>query len=102
MWGAYAQINYIGEFQDTPDVDFNGVLDYDTVKTPEVDAFTTLNLQFRYTGIEHVKLSLGLDNALDEDPPFAAGDLDTDVYGYVQNVHNPRGRFWSAKATVSF
>lgn len=101
-WGAHAQVNYIGKFQDTPDVDFDGIQDYDTVTTPDVGSFTTLNLQARYTGIDHVKLSLGLDNALDKDPPFAVGDGDTDLYGYVQGVHNPRGRFWSAKAVFSF
>jgi iron complex outermembrane receptor protein len=101
-WGVYAQVNYIGSFEDTPDADFDGTLDYDTVSTPKVDAFTTVNLQARYTGIKHVKLMLGLDNALDEDPPFAVGDGDADLYGYVQNVHNPRGRFWSAKAVFTF
>jgi outer membrane receptor for ferrienterochelin and colicin len=102
IWGAYAQVNYIGEFQDTPDANFDGVQDYDTVKTPEVGAFTTLNLQFRYTGIDHVKLMVGLDNALDKDPPFVVGDGNNDIYGYSQNVHNPRGRFWSAKAVFTF
>jgi len=101
-WGAYAQVNYIGKFQDTPDADFDGTLDYDTVETPDVGDFTTLNLQVRYTGIDHVKLMLGVDNALDRDPPFAVGDGDADVYGYVQNIHNPRGRFWSAKAVFTF
>jgi outer membrane receptor protein involved in Fe transport len=62
----------------------------------------TLNLQFRYTGIENVKLMLSLDNALDEEVPFAAGDGDTDVYGYVQSQHSPRGRFWTAKAIFNF
>ncbi len=56
-----------------------------------VGQFTTLNLQARYTGIEHVKLLVGVDNVFDEKPPFAIGDGDTDLYGYVQNVHNPRG-----------
>jgi outer membrane receptor protein involved in Fe transport len=100
-WGASGQVNYIGKFQDTPDADFDGIPDYDTVTTPEVGSFTTLNLQVRYTGIDHLKLSLSLDNALDKDPPFAVGDGDSDLYGYVQGVHNPRGRFWSAKVTYS-
>jgi outer membrane receptor protein involved in Fe transport len=101
-WGAYASVNYIGSFEDTPDANFDGVLDYDTNKTRKVDTFTTLNLQLRYTGFENVQLLLGLDNALDEDPPFAAGDGDSDLYGYVQNVHNPRGRYWNAKAVFKF
>ena len=98
----YASLNYVGPFEDTPDVDFDGVLEYDTNKTREVGDFTTLNLQLRYTGLEHLRLVLGLENALDEDPPFAIGDGDTDLYGYVQSQHSPRGRFWNVKATYAF
>jgi outer membrane receptor protein involved in Fe transport len=101
-WGVYALLSYIGAFEDTPDQDFDGVLDYDLFTTPKVDAWTTLNLQFRYTGMENVQLLVGVDNVLDEEPPFATGDGDTDLYGYVQAVHNPRGRFWNAKAIFRF
>ena len=101
-WGVHAAVNYIGEFEDTPDIDFDGVLDYDTNKSRMVDAFVTLNLQFRYTGISKTMLSLGIDNALDEAPPFAIGDGDTDLYGYVSSQHSPRGRFMYAKATYKF
>lgn len=101
-FGVFASINYVGEFEDTPDADFDGTLDYDTVTTPKVDAFTTVNLQFRYTGIENVRLLVGIDNAFDEEPPFAVGDGDTDLYGYVQSQHSPLGRLWNAKAIVRF
>jgi iron complex outermembrane receptor protein len=101
-WGVYASLNYVGEFEDTPDVDFDGILDYDSNTTPKVDSFTTLNLQARYTGLENVTFLVGLDNALDEEPPFAVGDGDTDLYGYVQSQHSPRGRFWNAKAIFRF
>ena len=102
QWGAYVGVNYVGPFQDTPDVNFDGVLDYDTVKTPEVGSFTTVNLQLRYTGFENLKLLAGLDNAFDRMPPFAVGDGDTDIYGYVQSQHSPRGRFWNLKAIYKF
>ena len=101
-WGVFASLSYVGSFQDTPDANFDGTLDYDTVDTPDVGSFTTLSLQLRYTGIENVKLLVGVDNALDEEPPFAVGDGDSDIYGYVQSQHNPRGRFWNAKAVFSF
>jgi outer membrane receptor protein involved in Fe transport len=101
-WGVYSSVNYVGPFEDTPDADFNGTLDYDTVTTPEVGSWTTVNLQVRYTGIDKVQLMVGVDNAFDRMPPFAIGDGDTDLYGYVQSQHNPRGRFWNAKAIVSF
>jgi len=101
-WGVYANLAYIGSFEDTPDIDFDGTLDYDTNTSRKVGSFTTLNLQARYTGIKNVKLLLGLDNAFDEDPPFAIGDGDTDLYGYVQSQHSPRGRLWNAKAVFTF
>lgn len=101
-FGINATVNYVGSFEDTPDIDFNGVLDYDTNKSRMVDAFTTLNLQFRYKGIKNTMLTLGIDNALDEAPPFAIGDGDSDLYGYVQGQHSPRGRFVYGRATYSF
>jgi outer membrane receptor protein involved in Fe transport len=102
LWGIYALLSYTGSFQDTPDADFDGVLDFDTVDTRDVGSWTTLNLQFRFTGIPNTQLLFGVDNVFDEDPPFAIGDGDADLYGYAQNVHNPRGRFWSAKAIYRF
>ena len=62
----------------------------------------TLNLQANWTGFEGLTLSLGVENALDEEVPFAIGDGDADVFGYVQNIHNPKGRFAYGKATYRF
>jgi iron complex outermembrane receptor protein len=101
-FGVHAAIYYIGPFEDAPDVDFDGTLDYDQFKTREVDSYTTVNLQLRYTGIPGLKLLVGVDNVFDEMPPFAVGDGDTDLYGYVQSIYSPRGRFWSAKAIYKF
>ena len=101
-WGVYTAFNYVGSFQDAPDADLDGVLDFDTVKTRKVDDFLTVNLQLRYTGINKTTLLLGVDNAFDEEPPFAIGDGDTDLYGYVQNQHNPRGRFIYTRLTYAF
>ncbi len=95
-WGFNAAVNYIGEFED-----LNGTTDFDA-STRTVDSLVTLNLQARYTGFEGLTLSLGLDNALDEEPPFAIGDGDTDIYGYVSSQHDPRGRFMYGKATYRF
>ncbi|MFL6551124.1 MAG: TonB-dependent receptor plug domain-containing protein [Povalibacter sp.] len=101
-WGIYTSVNYTGPFQDMPDADFDGTLDYDTVDTRDVGQFTTVNLQLRYTGIQGLQLLVGLDNAFNEKPPFAVGNGDDDLYGYVQSQHNPRGRFWNAKAIYRF
>jgi outer membrane receptor protein involved in Fe transport len=95
-WGVNAAVNYIGSFDD-----LNGSLDYFD-STRSVDAFVTLNLQARYTGFEGITLVLGAENALDEEPPFAIGDADTDLYGYVSGIHDPRGRFVYGRMTYSF
>jgi outer membrane receptor protein involved in Fe transport len=101
-WGVYAAINYIGSFEDQPDIDFDGTLDFDQHQTRSVGSFTTLNLQLRYTGFSGLTLMLGADNVLDEDPPFAIGDGDTDLYGYVSSQHDPRGQFVYGKVTYRF
>ena len=53
-------------------------------------------------GFENITLVLGAENALDEDAPFAIGDGDTDLYGYVSGMHDPRGRFVYGRMTYSF
>ncbi|WP_445360778.1 TonB-dependent receptor [Microbulbifer sp. EKSA005] len=101
-FGFSAGLSYIGEFEDTPDIDFDGTLDYDSNNSRTVDSFLTMNMQARYTGFENMVLSLGADNVFDEEPPFAIGDGDADLYGYVQSQHDPRGRFIYGKMTYSF
>jgi outer membrane receptor for ferrienterochelin and colicin len=101
-WGLFTQLYYIGEFEDTPDIDFDGILDYDTNQSRMVDSFLTVNLQASYSGFNNTRLMVGIENLFDEDPPFAIGDGDTDLYGYVSSQHSPRGMFWYARATFSF
>ena len=101
-WGVFAVLSYIGSFQDLPDSNFDTVPDYNEFDTRSVGSFTTLNLQGRYNVSDTIKLLLSVDNALDEAPPFAVGDGNNDLYGYVQGTHNPRGRFWSARAVFNF
>jgi outer membrane receptor protein involved in Fe transport len=101
-WFFYAQIDHIGSFEDTPDIDFDGVLDFDSNDSRDVKSLTTLNVQASYTGFENTRLTLGIDNLLDEEPPFAIGDGDSDLYGYVQSQHSPRGMFWYLRAQFSY
>jgi iron complex outermembrane receptor protein len=100
-WGLRAAVNYIGSFQDLPDSDFDTVPDYEN-DTRDVGAFTTVGLQGRFNFTDDIKFLLSVDNALDEEVPFAVGDGNNDLYGYVQSTHNPRGRFWSARAIFTF
>ena len=100
-WGLFAAVNYIGSFQDLPDSNFDTVPDYEN-DTRNVGSMTTVNLQGRYNVTEAIRVLLSVDNALDEAPPFAVGDGNNDLYGYVQSTHNPRGRFWSVRAIFDF
>ncbi len=99
-WGFNARVNYLSSFNDWRNLSPNQVGGLPSVGS--VDSFTTVNLQIAYTGIENTKIALFLDNAFDEEVPVAVGDGDTDVYGYVSAIHNPRGRFWSLRTTYSF
>jgi outer membrane receptor protein involved in Fe transport len=101
-WGINTAVNYIGSFEDLPDVDFDGVLDYDTNSTRKVGSLTTVNMQVTYDGIKNTRLALGVDNVFDEEPPFAVGDGDTDLYGYVSSQHDPRGQYLYGKVTYRF
>ena len=101
-WGASATVSFIGEFEDTPDADFDGSLDFDMNSTPKVDSWTTLDLQLNYNYSSKLRFSLGAINVFDEDAPFAAGDGDDDLYGYASRVHNPRGSYIYGKVNYSF
>jgi len=95
-------ISYVGEFEDTPDIDFDGNLDFDSNTSRMVDSQILVDLQTSYHVTEFTKVSLGVNNLLDEEPPFAIGDGDGDLYGYVSGVHNPRGRYLYTKVSFLF
>ncbi len=96
-WGVHSRVNHISSFND-----FRPLSPTALAPIRSVSSFTTVNLQFTYEGIKNTKVALSVDNALDESPPFAIGDGDADLYGYVSSQHNPRGRFWSLRTTYSF
>lgn len=105
MLGAFdanMNISYIGEFEDTPDIDFDGVLDFEENTSRTVDSQFLVDLQGGYNVSDSLRLVLGVNNLLDEEPPFAIGNGDSDLYGYVGGIHNPRGRFIYTKATFRF
>lgn len=101
-WGVAASLSYIGEFEDTPDIDFDGSLDFDTETSDMVDSQFTLDTQVYYNLNSKTKLLLGVSNLLNEDPPFAVGDGDGDLYGYIPSMYSPRGRYVYAKVSYKF
>ncbi|HCU64279.1 MAG TPA: TonB-dependent receptor [Rheinheimera sp.] len=101
-WGVAGSLSYIGEFEDTPDINFDGTLDFDTETSRMVDSQLTVDTQLYYNWDASTKLMLGVSNLLDEEPPFAAGDGDGDLYGYVTSIYSPRGRYVYAKVSYKF
>ena len=101
-WSTSATIVFTGEFQDLPDSDLDGTPDFQFNDTPTVDSMVTLDVQTTWEATENLDLVFGSSNLLDEEVPFAIGDGNNDLYGYVQGVHDPRGRFVFTKATFRF
>ncbi len=67
-------------------------------KQGKVDSFLTFDAQYRYTGFNNTTLSFGVDNILDEDPPFSNSETE----GYDFATHDPRGRMFYGKIKYSF
>lgn len=88
-FAANINLSYIGEFED-----------FD--KTRTIDAQILVDMSGTYRFNEMFKLTLGVNNVFDEEPSFAIGDSDTDLYGYVTSVHNPMGRYIYTKLTMNF
>jgi outer membrane receptor protein involved in Fe transport len=101
-WGAAVSLAYIGEFEDTPDIDFDGSMDFTTNKSRMVEAQYTVDTQLYYNLNKATKLTFGISNLLDEEPPFAIGDGDGDLYGYVTSMYSPRGRYVYGKVSYRF
>jgi iron complex outermembrane receptor protein len=63
----------------------------------EIDAQTTVDLFYNWQSQWDLDLGLSIVNAFDEDPPFAAFDLNYDPY-----THNPFGRTFKVSVTKRF
>lgn len=96
-WGVVTSLSYIGEFED-----YAAPSDVESTSTRSISAQMLLDIQARYNLNDKTQLVLGMNNALDEDPPFAIGDGDADLYGYASKVHNPRGQYIYGKISYRF
>ena len=73
--------NYIDSYEQYY-TDWNDEISY-------VDSMLTWDAQFVYTGIDSLKITLGIENMFDEEPPFSNSETE----GYDFATHDPRGRF---------
>ena len=63
----------------------------------KIDSQTTVDLFYNWDAPWDVDLGLSVVNVFDEDPPFAAFDLNYDPY-----THNPFGRVFKISVTKTF
>ena len=63
-----------------------------------IDSYQTYDGQFIYSGFEKMSLAAGINNILDEDPPFS----NSSYTGYDSATHNPTGRFYYVRLNHQF
>ena len=63
-----------------------------------VDSYQTYDGQFIYSGFEKMSLVVGVNNILDEAPPFS----NSSYAGYDSATHNPTGRFYYVRLNHQF
>ncbi|MGZ3181764.1 MAG: TonB-dependent receptor [Telluria sp.] len=67
----------------------------------KVDAYQTFDAQVTYTGIKDTRLTVGVKNLTDRDPPYT--NLTSNFLGgYDVSYGDPRGRFFYVSATYRF
>lgn len=85
VYSALLRANYISSYDGKFDPSF------------EVDSYRTFDTQFIYSGIKSSKLTIGISNLTDEEPPFA-----NEEEGYDFATHDPRGRYIYISYNYSF
>lgn len=94
-WDASINGNYVSEVFDT------SVTNDSTGEWWTVDSWLTFGLRVGYTfddgSMEGTRLTLGIRNVTDEDPPLA-----DDNFGFLPQLHNPYGRYWYVSARYEF
>ncbi len=67
-----------------------------TTRKRKIDAWVVHDLQasYMFNVLKGLRFSLGVDNLLDEEPPFAASAFNDNIDG---RNHDLRGRYWYAK-----
>ncbi|MFT3754850.1 MAG: TonB-dependent receptor [Pseudoxanthomonas sp.] len=70
---------------------------------PKVDEYITYNYSLTWTGVENMKVVLGIRNLLNTDPPFTVRYLDDgDGAGWEARVADPRGRSFNLNFEYRF
>ncbi len=100
-WEAVISQNFQSKYQDVPGT-FQDATD-PAYRPRTVASYQTFDLQGSYSGIEHLKIAVGLKNAFDKDPPYTnAGGQNYFQAGYDPGYADPRGRFYYGTVSYSF
>lgn len=81
-----------------------GSVDYDNPVSGDpatVDGFLTFDLQASYKFPWDVRLTVGVNNVADEDPPLYVG-ASSNAFAYLSSLHSPLGRSYYFRVTKSF
>ncbi|GGY40858.1 TonB-dependent receptor plug domain-containing protein [Pseudoduganella albidiflava] len=64
----------------------------------DIEPYSVWNMTVNYKGIKHVKVSLGISNLFDENPPVT----NSNSTAYANNIASPIGRAYNARLTYEF
>ncbi|HEY9101806.1 TonB-dependent receptor [Chitinimonas sp.] len=92
-WHGTLVQNFQTKYQDNVDADGN---------PHEVSSLTTYDLQGSYTGFKGLKLTLGVKNLFDRDPPAIVPNPNYFQAVYDPTYYDPRGRFVYGSVNYSF
>lgn len=86
-WRGSYDIHFVGELEEEVP---------SSTRTREIDSWIVHDLQLSYVFniLNGLRISMGVDNLLDEEAPFAASAFNDNMDG---RTHDLRGRFWYAK-----
>ncbi len=100
-WEVNLMQNFQAGYKDIPGT-FEDPLD-PAYKPREVGSYMRYDLQAAYKGIRHMRVSLGINNVLNRDPPYTnAGGQNYFQAGYDPGYVDPRGRFFYGSLAYSF
>ena len=87
-FSAVIHANYINSYED---------LNYD-LDGHKVDSYMAYDGQLTYSGLDNYNLIFGINNILDEEPPFS----NASYTGYDESMHSPIGRFYYVRLNHQF
>ncbi|MFT4249372.1 MAG: TonB-dependent receptor [Pseudomonas sp.] len=94
---------YRGGYKDEVPVSVSNGTYVPSAWNPDVSSYTTYNYSVSYTGLERLRLTFGVRNVLDTDPPFTAHMNDYAAgAGWETRVADPRGRSYNLLAEYKF